>query len=93
MATRSDSISMINVEVWLPPSEIGEYILPKMDCGSHATGSRFGWYISRNSLNASTELTDHWRSFKQLATAEIFSLTDNEFQVLVKYYTKNKSSG
>ncbi|XP_068222552.1 uncharacterized protein [Palaemon carinicauda] len=83
--------AMINVEVWLPPSSMGEDIAAKVDCGSHASGSRFGWYVTNSSRTGPKELiTDHWRSFKSLNVTKIFSLDSHEINELRQKYTRDK---
>lgn len=71
-------IAMINLEVWQPPSSREEDTIAKSDCGSHSSGSRFGWYVSNNSYTQTDLITDHWRSFQRPEVTQLFELTPEE---------------
>ncbi|XP_047475227.1 atrial natriuretic peptide receptor 2-like isoform X2 [Penaeus chinensis] len=81
--------AMINLEVWLPPRFLEEDNIVKMDCGSHASGSRFGWYISNNSYTQTEQIMDHWRSFQRVDVVRIFELTAEEDTTLQRDFTKS----
>ncbi|KAG7155890.1 Tyrosine-protein kinase transforming protein ros-like [Homarus americanus] len=80
--------AMINLEVWQPPSSREEDRIARSDCGSHSSGSRFGWYVSNNSYTQTNVITDHWRSFQQEAVTKLFELTPDEEERL-KELTKS----
>lgn len=82
--------AMINLEVWLPPRFLEEDNIVKMDCGSHASGSRFGWYISNNSYTQTEQIMDHWRSFQRVDVVRIFELTQEEDTLLQRDFTKSE---
>nr|XP_045615701.1 uncharacterized protein LOC123768923 isoform X1 [Procambarus clarkii]XP_045615702.1 uncharacterized protein LOC123768923 isoform X1 [Procambarus clarkii]XP_045615703.1 uncharacterized protein LOC123768923 isoform X1 [Procambarus clarkii]XP_045615704.1 uncharacterized protein LOC123768923 isoform X1 [Procambarus clarkii] len=71
-------IAMINLEVWQPPSSREEDRIARSDCGSHSSGSRFGWYVSNNSYTQTDHITDHWRSFQRPDITQLFELTWEE---------------
>ncbi|KAG0710468.1 Insulin-like peptide receptor [Chionoecetes opilio] len=79
--------AMLNMEVWIPPTANDLNITAESDCGKHASGGRFGWFVSKNSSNAPGVITDHWRSFQRPEVAQIFSLDDQEEINLRHNYT------
>lgn len=80
--------AMINLEVWLPPTFTEEDSTTKSDCGSHASGSRFGWYVSNNSYTQTEIITDHWRSFQRQGVTKLFALTPEEDAELRQKFTR-----
>lgn len=80
--------AMFNMEVWIPPTANDLYISAESDCGKHASGGRFGWFVSKNSsFGHPGIITDHWRSFQRDQVAEIFALTEEEEYELRTNYT------
>ncbi|KAK8378937.1 hypothetical protein O3P69_009579 [Scylla paramamosain] len=78
---------MLNMEVWIPPTVSDLNITAESDGGKHASGGRFGWFVSKNSSTQPGIITDHWRSFQQDEVAEIFSLLPQEEYDLRHNYT------
>ncbi|KAK3874047.1 hypothetical protein Pcinc_020983 [Petrolisthes cinctipes] len=84
--------AMFNMEVWVPPTSSDDKISSESDCGKHASGGRFGWYVSRNSYTEAGVITDHWRSFQRPKVTALFAFSPAEEDTLYQHLTR-KTSG
>ncbi|KAK9510835.1 hypothetical protein O3M35_005535 [Rhynocoris fuscipes] len=86
--------NLVDLEVRIPsyinPINYTE-LLGVKDCGNIGPPGRYGWFIPKKllpnhveSVNDYAKSFDHWKIFKYLETAQLFSLSEDDWQYVLK---------